>query len=101
MVSPVRPSPIPQPRISPIVTSQQLQLVAISSRRREELLPLTFPATQVFQKRECWPIRVTREDPNMVNEGQDAVARFFRRVERNSREVINYANDRMIPGTAS
>ncbi|MBW0464762.1 hypothetical protein O181_004477 [Austropuccinia psidii MF-1] len=37
----------------------------------------------------------------MENEGQDAVARLFRRVERNSMEVIAYANDRRIPGTAS
>ncbi|MBW0479748.1 hypothetical protein O181_019463 [Austropuccinia psidii MF-1] len=84
-----------------MVTSQQLQPVASSSRRREDHSPLPFPVTKVFQQRECWPILVTREDPNMESEGQDAVSRFFRRVDRNSREVIMYDNDRTIPGTAS
>ncbi|MBW0543977.1 hypothetical protein O181_083692 [Austropuccinia psidii MF-1] len=101
MVSPVRPSPIPQPRNSPMVTSYQLQPVASSSRRREKLSRLPFSAAQVFQKREHWPIQVTREDLNRENESKDAMARFFRRVSRNSREVIVYANDRMIPDTAS
>ncbi|MBW0516705.1 hypothetical protein O181_056420 [Austropuccinia psidii MF-1] len=49
----VRQSPIKQPRNSPIVTSQQLQPVASTSRRREELSPLPFPAAQVFQHRDC------------------------------------------------
>ncbi|MBW0537152.1 hypothetical protein O181_076867 [Austropuccinia psidii MF-1] len=97
----VRPSPIQKPRNSPIVTSQQLQLVASTSRRREELSPFPFPASQVFQQRDCWPIRATREDQNMASENQDAVAKLFRRVDRNSREVIMYANDRTIPGTSS
>ncbi|MBW0527682.1 hypothetical protein O181_067397 [Austropuccinia psidii MF-1] len=48
----VRPSPIQQSRNSPIVTSQQLQPVASTSRRREELSPLPFPAAQVFQCRD-------------------------------------------------
>ncbi|MBW0526063.1 hypothetical protein O181_065778 [Austropuccinia psidii MF-1] len=96
----VRPSPIQQPRNSPIVTSQKLQPVASTSRRREELPPLPFPAAQVFQGRDRLPIQVTREDPNMASENQDALARLFRRVDRNSREVIMYANDRTIPGTA-
>ncbi|MBW0582316.1 hypothetical protein O181_122031 [Austropuccinia psidii MF-1] len=52
----VRPSPIPQPRNSPMVTSQQPQSVASASRRREELFPLTFPAAQVFQCQDQWPI---------------------------------------------
>ncbi|MBW0468927.1 hypothetical protein O181_008642 [Austropuccinia psidii MF-1] len=52
----VRPSPIHQPRNSPIVTSHQLQPVASTSRRREELSPLLFPAAQVFQRRDQWPI---------------------------------------------
>ncbi|MBW0468705.1 hypothetical protein O181_008420 [Austropuccinia psidii MF-1] len=52
----VSPSPIPQSRNSPIVTSPKLLPVASSSRRREELSPLPFPAAQVFQKREHWPI---------------------------------------------
>ncbi|MBW0514453.1 hypothetical protein O181_054168 [Austropuccinia psidii MF-1] len=97
----VRPPPIPQPRNSPMVTSQQPQPVASTSTRREELSPLPFPTAQVFQCRHQWPIRVTREDPNTASENQDAVARLFRRVDRNSRKVIMYANDRTIPGTAS
>ncbi|MBW0543203.1 hypothetical protein O181_082918 [Austropuccinia psidii MF-1] len=97
----VRPSPIQWPRNSPIVTSQQLQPVASTSRRREELCPLPFPAAQVFQPRDQWPIQVTREDLNTASENQDSVARLFRRVDRYSREVIMYANDRTIPGTAS
>ncbi|MBW0574608.1 hypothetical protein O181_114323, partial [Austropuccinia psidii MF-1] len=97
----VRPSPVQQSRNSPITTSHQLQPVASSSRRRDGLSPLLFPAAQVFQRRERWPIRVTREDPNAASENQEAVARLFRRVDRNSREVIMYANDRTILGTAS
>ncbi|MBW0477894.1 hypothetical protein O181_017609 [Austropuccinia psidii MF-1] len=77
--SAVRPSPSQKQRKSPITTPQQLQPVASSSRRRD----------------------VTREDPNAASENQEAVARLFRRVDRNSREVIMYANDRTIPGTAS
>ncbi|MBW0560691.1 hypothetical protein O181_100406 [Austropuccinia psidii MF-1] len=97
----VRPSPIQKSRASPIVTSQKLQPEASSSRRREELSTLPFPDAQVFQQRDCWPIRVTREDPNTACENQYSVARLFRRVHRKSREVIMYANDRTIPGTAS
>ncbi|MBW0574333.1 hypothetical protein O181_114048, partial [Austropuccinia psidii MF-1] len=97
----VRPSPVQQSRNSPIATSCHLQPVASSSRRRDGLSPWPFPATQFFQRRERWPIRVTREDPNAASENQDDVARLFRRVDRNSRQVIMYANDRTIPGTAS
>ncbi|MBW0513702.1 hypothetical protein O181_053417 [Austropuccinia psidii MF-1] len=97
----VRPSPIQQPRNSPIVISQQLQPVSSTSRKREGLSPLPFPATQVYQSRDCWPIRVTREDPNPESENQDAVARLFRRVDRNSRQMIMYATYRTIPETAS
>ncbi|MBW0537791.1 hypothetical protein O181_077506 [Austropuccinia psidii MF-1] len=60
----IRTSPIQKSRNSPIVTSQQLQPVASTSRRREEFSPLPFPAPQVFQRRDPWPIQVTREDPN-------------------------------------
>ncbi|MBW0511477.1 hypothetical protein O181_051192 [Austropuccinia psidii MF-1] len=84
-----------------MVTSQQLQPEASSSRRREDQYPLPFPSTQVFQKREHWPIWVTREDKNMVSEGQEAVARLFRRVDRNSREVIMHVSEGTIPGIAS
>ncbi|MBW0533241.1 hypothetical protein O181_072956 [Austropuccinia psidii MF-1] len=97
----VRPSPIQHSRNSPIVTFQQLQPVANTSRRREELSPLPFPAAQVPQRRDQWPIRVTREDLNTVSDNQDSVARLYRRVDRNSRDVIVYANDKTIPGTAS
>ncbi|MBW0566986.1 hypothetical protein O181_106701 [Austropuccinia psidii MF-1] len=48
----VRPYPIQQSRNSPTVTLQQLQPVASTSRRREELSPFPFPATQVFQNRD-------------------------------------------------
>ncbi|MBW0495053.1 hypothetical protein O181_034768 [Austropuccinia psidii MF-1] len=48
----LRPSPIQQSRHSPIVNSQQLHPVASTSRRREELSPLPFPAAQVFQHRD-------------------------------------------------
>ncbi|MBW0475868.1 hypothetical protein O181_015583 [Austropuccinia psidii MF-1] len=52
----VRPSPVQQPRNSPITTSHQLQPVASSSRRRDEFSSLPFPAAQVFQRREHWPV---------------------------------------------
>ncbi|MBW0540422.1 hypothetical protein O181_080137 [Austropuccinia psidii MF-1] len=97
----VRPLPSQQPRSSTITTSQQLQPMASSSRRRDGLSPLPFPATKVFQRRDCWLIQITREDPNTESENQEAVARLLRRVDRNSREVIMYANDRTILGTAS
>ncbi|MBW0477415.1 hypothetical protein O181_017130 [Austropuccinia psidii MF-1] len=97
----VGPSPIQQPRSSPIVTSQKLQPVASTSRRREELSPLPFAAAQVFQCRDRWPIQVTREDPNMASDNQDSGDRLFKRIDRNSREVIMYANDRTIQGTYS
>ncbi|MBW0487336.1 hypothetical protein O181_027051 [Austropuccinia psidii MF-1] len=97
----VRPSPIQKPRNSPITTSQQLQPMAGSSRRRDGLPPFPFPDTQVFQRRDHWPIQITREHPNAESENQEAAARFFRRVNRNSREVIMYANNRTIPGTSS
>ncbi|MBW0508976.1 hypothetical protein O181_048691 [Austropuccinia psidii MF-1] len=101
IASPIRPSHIPHPRPSQFLTSQQSETVARTSRRREDQSPFSFPATQVCQRREFWPIRDTREDPNVVNEGKYALSRSSRRVDRNSREVITYTNDRMIPGTAS
>ncbi|MBW0495331.1 hypothetical protein O181_035046 [Austropuccinia psidii MF-1] len=60
----VRPSPNQKSRNPPITTSCQLQPVASSSRRRDGLSPLLFPAAQVFQRKDCWPIQITREDPN-------------------------------------
>ncbi|MBW0571061.1 hypothetical protein O181_110776 [Austropuccinia psidii MF-1] len=61
----VRPSPIQKSRNSPIVSSQQLQRVASTSRISEKLSPFQLPAAQVFQHRDQWPIHVTKEDPNM------------------------------------
>ncbi|MBW0473364.1 hypothetical protein O181_013079 [Austropuccinia psidii MF-1] len=52
----VGPSPIQKSRASPIVTSHQLQPEASFIRRREELSPFPFPASQVFLGRDCWPI---------------------------------------------
>ncbi|MBW0468058.1 hypothetical protein O181_007773 [Austropuccinia psidii MF-1] len=75
--------------------------MARARRRRENYSPLPLQATQACQNWKHWPIRVTREDPNVVNEGQDAVARFFRRVYRNSGEFIVYADDRIIPGASA
>ncbi|MBW0510244.1 hypothetical protein O181_049959 [Austropuccinia psidii MF-1] len=75
--------------------------MASCSRRRDGFSSLLFPAAQVFQRRDCWPIQATREDTNVASENKEAVARLFRRVDRRSREVIMYANDRTIPGTAS
>ncbi|MBW0553146.1 hypothetical protein O181_092861 [Austropuccinia psidii MF-1] len=101
LASPISPSPIPLRIPSPVPTSQQLQHVASTIRRREDWSPFPSPASQVFQRREVWHIRVAREDANVVNEVQDAVVRILRRFDRNSREVIMYANDRIISGTAS
>ncbi|MBW0551637.1 hypothetical protein O181_091352 [Austropuccinia psidii MF-1] len=70
--------PLQKPRNSPITTSQHLQPMASSSRRRDGFSPLPFPAAQVFQRRDYWPIRVTREDPNAASESQDTVAMLFR-----------------------
>ncbi|MBW0575702.1 hypothetical protein O181_115417 [Austropuccinia psidii MF-1] len=52
----VIPSPIQQSRDSPIVNSEQLQPVASTSRRREEISPFLFLAAKVFQLRDQWPI---------------------------------------------
>ncbi|MBW0573540.1 hypothetical protein O181_113255 [Austropuccinia psidii MF-1] len=52
LVPTMRQLPLPQPRISPRVTSQQLQPVASSSRRREDQLPLPFLASKVSHQRE-------------------------------------------------
>ncbi|MBW0491349.1 hypothetical protein O181_031064 [Austropuccinia psidii MF-1] len=46
----VIPSPNQPPRNSPITTSQQLQPMVSSSRRRDGLSPLPFPSAQVFKK---------------------------------------------------
>ncbi|MBW0593132.1 hypothetical protein O181_132847 [Austropuccinia psidii MF-1] len=75
--------------------------MASSSRRRDGLSPLHFPAAQVFQRGYCWPIQTTREDPNAESEDQEVVARLFRIDDRNSRKVIMYSNDRTILGAAS
>ncbi|MBW0539168.1 hypothetical protein O181_078883 [Austropuccinia psidii MF-1] len=82
-------------------SSQKLQPLTGTSKRREDRFHLPLPASQVFQRGENWPFRATREDPKVVNEVQYVLARICRRVYRNSRYVIMYANDRMIPGTVS
>ncbi|MBW0525024.1 hypothetical protein O181_064739 [Austropuccinia psidii MF-1] len=46
----VRPSPSQQSRNSPITTSRQLQPVASSSSRRDDLSPLPFPALKFFKE---------------------------------------------------
>ncbi|MBW0572153.1 hypothetical protein O181_111868 [Austropuccinia psidii MF-1] len=94
-------SPIPYSRPSPMPSSKQLKPVESTSRRREDIVTLAFLATQVFQRRESWPVRVTREDPNISNEAQYSVFTIFHRVEENSREVMVYATDRMDPCNAS
>ncbi|MBW0507039.1 hypothetical protein O181_046754 [Austropuccinia psidii MF-1] len=65
-----KPALVSTVRPSPMVTSQQLQPMA-SSSRREDNSPFPFSAAQVIQQWEFWPIRVAREDPNMEMEGQD------------------------------
>ncbi|MBW0481372.1 hypothetical protein O181_021087 [Austropuccinia psidii MF-1] len=55
----------------------QLQPVS-STGMEEDRFPLPFPAAQFFQRRDNFPVRVTREEPNVGNESQDAVARLFR-----------------------
>ncbi|MBW0465201.1 hypothetical protein O181_004916 [Austropuccinia psidii MF-1] len=97
----MKPSPIPQPRLSPFLTSHQLKPVVSTSQRREDQLPFPFPAAQVSQNWELWPIRVTREDPTVVNDGQNTASILLKSVDRNSRELIVYANERMVSGTAS
>ncbi|MBW0507857.1 hypothetical protein O181_047572 [Austropuccinia psidii MF-1] len=88
LASAISPSPIPHPRKSPMITSQKLHPVVRSSRRREDRSPLPFVTTQMFRRRECWPLRATREDQNVGNEGQYSVSGIFTRVDRNSKEVI-------------
>ncbi|MBW0586215.1 hypothetical protein O181_125930 [Austropuccinia psidii MF-1] len=84
----MRQSPIPYPRTSPVLTYQQLQPVTNTSRRREERPSLPFPAAQVFQRIEHFPIRAMREDSAVGNEVQDAMAKIFRSAYRNITEVI-------------
>ncbi|MBW0501914.1 hypothetical protein O181_041629 [Austropuccinia psidii MF-1] len=48
----VGPSPFKNARNAPIVTSQQLQPVASTTKRREELSPFPFPAAQLFLRRD-------------------------------------------------
>ncbi|MBW0485887.1 hypothetical protein O181_025602 [Austropuccinia psidii MF-1] len=94
LASPLRPSPITHPRPSAMITSHQLQPVINISIRNKDRLPLPFTAAQVSHRIEYWPFRATREDSKVVDQGEYSVASLFRRIERNSREVIMYANDR-------
>ncbi|MBW0463654.1 hypothetical protein O181_003369 [Austropuccinia psidii MF-1] len=50
LVSLVMPEPIPNPRDSPMVNSQQLQPVARSSQKREYLSPLPFLPPNYFSE---------------------------------------------------
>ncbi|MBW0464093.1 hypothetical protein O181_003808 [Austropuccinia psidii MF-1] len=56
--STARPALITEVRPSPIVTSQQLQPVARSSRRREEISPFLFSATQSFNAGSIGPSKL-------------------------------------------
>ncbi|MBW0576639.1 hypothetical protein O181_116354 [Austropuccinia psidii MF-1] len=87
-----------QSSIPPLSPSSSTAKPAMIPKVRPSPIPQTGNSPM---QRARWPIQVTIEDPNMANEGQDAVSRIFRGVDRNSREVIMYANDRTIPGTAS
>ncbi|MBW0577792.1 hypothetical protein O181_117507 [Austropuccinia psidii MF-1] len=91
--SAVRQSPIPQPSQSPFLNFQQLQHLTSTSRRREYQSPFPVTVYQVLQGRENFPSGIP---PSVVNEVQDTVAMSLRRVDRNSMEVIMYANNRMI-----
>ncbi|MBW0551257.1 hypothetical protein O181_090972 [Austropuccinia psidii MF-1] len=101
LVLPELPNLFLLPFLLPFLLLHQVLAMPGSSRRRDELSPLPFPDAQVFQRKDCWPIQITRGAPNAESQNQEAVARLFRRVIRNSREVIMYVNDRTIPGTAS
>ncbi|MBW0490520.1 hypothetical protein O181_030235 [Austropuccinia psidii MF-1] len=92
LASPIKPSPIPQPRQSQVLTSHQTQPVARTSQRRDNWSPLPFPDAQLFQTWEDWTIKVKREEQAVVNGGQYSLARSFRRVDRNSEELIVYSN---------
>ncbi|MBW0523231.1 hypothetical protein O181_062946 [Austropuccinia psidii MF-1] len=99
---PPRPSPIPSARPSPIPPFRNLQSVASTYNHGiAERFPLPYKATQALQRRENWPIRATRKDPNVANEAQDSVAIIFTRVDRNGREVIIYSKNKMILGPSS
>ncbi|MBW0591609.1 hypothetical protein O181_131324 [Austropuccinia psidii MF-1] len=82
--------------------SSNLKPVASTpNRSRVERSPLPLPDAEVPSRIENYPVRVTREDPNVVTEPQDSLERLFRRVDRNSREIVAYLNDRIIPEAAS
>ncbi|MBW0562378.1 hypothetical protein O181_102093 [Austropuccinia psidii MF-1] len=62
---------------------------------------LNYTEDQAFKRRENWTIEVSRVDSAVGTYGKDSIARIFRRVYRNSKEVIIYGNDRIIPGITS
>ncbi|MBW0473498.1 hypothetical protein O181_013213 [Austropuccinia psidii MF-1] len=87
LASPMRPSPAPNSRPLPIPPTTGLQLLASTSIcSGAEIFPLPYPATESVQGRDHWHFWVTREDPCVVIEPQDSVARF----DRSSREIIVY-----------
>ncbi|MBW0470491.1 hypothetical protein O181_010206 [Austropuccinia psidii MF-1] len=67
----IRPSPTTHYGPSQVHPPQQLQPVSSTNITREVSSPLPFPSTQVFQRRERWPIRVSRGDQNDGNDGQN------------------------------
>ncbi|MBW0490230.1 hypothetical protein O181_029945 [Austropuccinia psidii MF-1] len=86
-------------RTSPITISTNIQPVTSTSwATRAERSSLPCLSSQLFQISEFCPLRITREDPN-VWKSQYSIATPLRRVDRHSREIIVYFNDRMIHGT--
>ncbi|MBW0496722.1 hypothetical protein O181_036437 [Austropuccinia psidii MF-1] len=61
LIPEIRPSPIPQYRNSTIVTSQKLQPVASSSRRREKLPPCNFLLLKSLNKESVGPSELPRK----------------------------------------
>ncbi|MBW0540220.1 hypothetical protein O181_079935 [Austropuccinia psidii MF-1] len=93
LVSPVRPSPIPHPRNSPMVTSNSYNLwpAPKEEEKIDHLHYFLFPA--YLRKGNVGLSGL----PGKIQIWQ-TMTRMLRRVDRNRREVITYAIDRMIPG---
>ncbi|MBW0510500.1 hypothetical protein O181_050215 [Austropuccinia psidii MF-1] len=94
LIPEVRQSPIPESRNSPIVPSQQPQLVASSSRTTEELSPLLFLPLKSFNKQSIGPCEL----PEGTQIWQVTIRILWPGC---SEGLIEYANHRTIPGTAS
>ncbi|MBW0467778.1 hypothetical protein O181_007493 [Austropuccinia psidii MF-1] len=98
---PIRPSPVPQPRTSTMPPSELKPVASTSNRRRVERSHLPYQEIEVFQREDHWPAKATSQDLNEIHDPQDSVERISQRVDINSREMIFYDNDRIIPGMAS